>query len=298
VNKVLAILLTIVILTMCFLVTACEEELPTSEEIIEKLVGVQADVKSYEMEGNMDMKMVLDIPEEEMAGVPANVDVLVDINGAFDANDEEMMMAMDIDLGMAEEATIKMAAEFYLIDDWMYVMIDAPMMNPQWMKTEVSYSEAFEEMISMDFTQTQTEFLQSSDIVVTGKETLDGIECYVLEVSPDMSKLWEILMQQSQLASGAMAEMPVDEFEEIMDKIEDLVKDVSAKYWIAKDTYYIVKGEVAFNMVITPEAMGEPDEEGSVTMDVTMAMKMFNYGQPVSIVLPPEAEDAVEESMW
>jgi len=27
-------------------------------------------------------------------------------------------------------------------------------------------------------------------------------------------------------------------------------------------------------------------------------MRMFNYDKPVTIVLPPEAADAVEESLW
>ncbi len=113
-----------------------------------------------------------------------------------------------------------------------------------------------------------------------------------------MGKLWEILMQQSQLTGGGIMDMPTDEFDEIMDSIEDIIKDVSAKYWIAKDTYYITKGDLTFKVEITPEAMGMPDEEGSVAMDVTMNMRMFNYNKPVSITLPQEAENAVEETMW
>jgi hypothetical protein len=300
VKKVLAILLTIVILAvMCLSFTACEEKMPTPEEVIEKLVKAHTDIKSYEMEGNMDMKMVLDIPEEEMSmGMPMDVDAVVDISAAFDGANEEMMTNMDIDLDMLGEATMKMAMEMYLVNDWMYVMVDAPMMSPQWTKTEMSYGELLEEMESIDFTEMQVELLKSSDIAVTGKEKIDNVECYIIEVSPDMSKLLEIIMQQSQLTGGTMPDMPVDEFDEMMANIDDMIKSVSAKYWIAKDTYYIVKSDVAFVMEMTPEAMGVPDEEGSISMDVTMFMRMFNYDKPVSIVLPPEAENAVEESLW
>ena len=65
-----------------------------------------------------------------------------------------------------------------------------------------------------------------------------------------------------------------------------------------KDIYYMVRGDVIINIEITPEAMGVFDEEGSVSMGITMSVLMFNHDKPVSIVLPPEAEDAIEESIW
>ena len=300
VKKVTVMLMTVVMLVvMSFSFVACEEELPTPEEVIEKLAKAHTDVKSYEMEGNMDMKMVLDIPEEEMSmGIPMEINAAVDINAAFDGANEEMMTAMDIDIDMSGEATMKMAMEMYLVDGWMYMMMDMPMMIPQWKKTEMSYSEVLEKMENIDFTEMQVELLKSSDIMVAGEEKVDDVECYTIEVSPDMSKLLEILIQQSQLTGDSMFDMPVDDFDEMMANIDDMIKSVSAKYWIAKDTYYIVKGDIAFIMEMTPEAMGVPDEEGSISMDVTMFMRLFNYDKPVSIVLPTEAEDAVEEAFW
>lgn len=298
-RKMLLILLTgVILLAMSISFLACEEKLPTPEELIEKLVEAQLDVKSYEMEGSAVLDMVLDIPEDEMSiGMPTNVSAVLDISGAFDAADEQMMMTMDIDMDMAGEATMKMGMEMYLVDGWMYMMVDAPMMSPQWMKTEVTYNEILEEMENIDFAQTQTEFLKSADIVITGKEKIDDIDCYVLEVLPDMNKLWEILMQQSQLTGGDMYDIPTDEFDEMMENIDDMFKNISATYWVAKDTFYIIKGDLSFGMEITPEAMGVTDEEGSVSMDTVLSMRMFNHDKPVNIVLPPEAENAVEESI-
>ena len=304
VKKVTAISLTVVMLIfMSFSFFACEEELPTAEELIEKLVEAQTDVKSYEMEGNMDVSMLMDIPEEEMLmdvpmGIPMDIAVLVDITGAFDGENEEMMMSMDMDIDMSGEVTMSMVMEMYVVEGWMYMMMDIPMMGPQWMKTEMPYSEVLQEIESIDFTKSQMEFLQSGDIVVTGVEKLDDIECYILELNPDMSKLWELLMEQIQMPGDTMPVMPGDEFEEMIESIDNIVKDISGTYWIEKDTYYIHKGEVAFTMEITPEAMGITDEEGSIAMDIAMDMIMYNYDKPVTIVLPPEAEDAVEESFW
>jgi len=43
--------------------------------------------------------------------------------------------------------------------------------------------------------------------------------------------------------------------------------------------------------------MGFPEEEGVLRMDIAMSLLAYNYNQPVSIVLPPEAEEAIEVSM-
>ena len=47
-------------------------------------------------------------------------------------------------------------------------------------------------------------------------------------------------------------------------------------------------------MVVNTGNCGSPEEEGVVTMDMAVGLLVYNYNQPVSIELPPEAEEAVE----
>jgi len=51
------------------------------------------------------------------------------------------------------------------------------------------------------------------------------------------------------------------------------------------------------DMEMETEDFGMPEEEGKMTIDMFMTMLAYNYNQPVSIVLPPEAEDAEEFPM-
>ena len=66
------------------------------------------------------------------------------------------------------------------------------------------------------------------------------------------------------------------------------------KEWIAKDTYLLVKAEIEIAMEVDPEAMGIPGGDGEIAMDMTISMLVYDYNEPVSIELPPGAEDAVE----
>ena len=70
--------------------------------------------------------------------------------------------------------------------------------------------------------------------------------------------------------------------------------NVSVTYYIAKDTHFLVSSSIDMYLELTPEDLGFPEEEGLMTMDITMDSLAFDYNQPVSIELPPEAEEAIE----
>ena len=48
----------------------------------------------------------------------------------------------------------------------------------------------------------------------------------------------------------------------------------------------------------TPELMDYLGEEGEISMDITIIFLAYNYNQPVSIVLPPGAEEAIAQHMF
>ena len=54
---------------------------------------------------------------------------------------------------------------------------------------------------------------------------------------------------------------------------------------------------IDMDVELTPEAMGFPAGEGTLTMDITLDFLAYNYNQPVSIVLPPEAAEATDFPM-
>jgi hypothetical protein len=86
-----------------------------------------------------------------------------------------------------------------------------------------------------------------------------------------------------------MTDMP----EDCEDYLDEMFDSFTEKLWVAKDSYLPMKVEVEVTMEFTAEEMGSPDE-GEVAADLFMSMLIFNYNQPVSIELPPEAENAID----
>ena len=111
----------------------------------------------------------------------------------------------------------------------------------------------------------------------------------IVEVIPDADQLWEYISQQLQMA-GDELEVPNITGE----LIRQMYDNISVTYYIAKDTHFIMGAIVDMHIEFTPADVGFPEEEGSMTMDITADMQLLDYNLQVSIELPPEAEDAVE----
>ena len=279
-KKILTVFMVIgVVMAMSASFIACEEEIPSEEEIVSGIIESLDDVESYEMEMDMEMRM-----SGEDEGMQVEVEMTMAINGVIDFVNEQVKMVIDMSMAGLGEDPIEMAVEMYIIDDMTYAMMDMPLMGPRWVKSDTE-EEFWDEM---DYAGYQVDMLRTAQVEVIGSERVGGIDCYVLQVTPDMEELWELMMEQAQMPGGELPDVSSEE-------LRDMFRSFSVKYWIAKDTYFIAKADIEMVVDISSEAMDLAGDEGAVTMDVTMSMLAYNYNESVTIVLPPEAEDAVYE---
>ena len=288
-KKVLAIFLA---LAMLLSFTACGDGaggnagLPSAEEIIERAVGALDGIKTYQFDMDMNMDMA-----GEVEGEVFEATIAIDLSGAIDLENRQMMMDMTVSTTMSGEGEMEASGEIYLIGDMVYTMVGDPEMGSMWSKSEMP--EGTWEV--MNQVEPQVDLLELAQVEVVGSEKVGDVDCYVLKLTPDMEQLWQLAMQQSGMAGeGLLFRMLTDVDEEFL---QEVFKSFSVKQWIAKDTYLLTRAEMDIAMELTPEAMGFPEEEGLVTMDTAVDLLAYSYNQPVSIVLPPEAEGATEVPM-
>ena len=275
-TKILTVSLALV---MVLSLAACAKE-PSAQEIVDGVIESLDDIRTYQFDMDMTMDMAGEVEGEVFEGT-----MVIDSSGASDFENRQMRMDVTLNVAVLGEDEIEMAMAMYLIGDMMYTMMEIPEMGPMWMKSEMP-EEYWEEMRQVE---PQIELLEVSQVEVIGSERVGGVDCYVLEVTPDLEQLWQIVMQQAEMA-GRMPDV-AEEF------LQEIFRSFSVKQWVAKDTYFMAKAEIDMAVELTPEAMGFPEEEGVVTMDIAMSLLAYNYNQPVSIELPPEAEEAVEMTM-
>jgi hypothetical protein len=283
-KKVLAISLALVI---ALSLAACGKEagdglgLPSAEEIIEGAVQALDDIRTYQFEMNMSIDY-----SGEVEGEAYEMVMAMDLAGPMDLENREMIMDMTISIVMFGES-MEMSAEVYLIGDMVYTMTEDPETGSMWEKSEMP--EGFWEQ--MNQVEPQVEFLELVQVDVIGSEKVKGVDCYILQLTPDIEQLWQLAMEQA----GVTGDEILPDIDE--EYFQEIFKSFSVKQWVAKDTYFLTKAELDMAMELTPEALGYPEEEGIMTMDITIDLLAYNYNQPVSIVLPPGAEEAIEVPM-
>ena len=255
-----------------------------AEEIRDEAIAAEAELDTcqFDMDMTMDMRIVMD-------GETFDSAMVMDAEGAIDKQNEEMYMDMTMIMEMTGEEDMEMSMALYIVEDWMYVGQEMPGEPATWLK--MLMPEGMWEQISeqYDIVAQQVDILLDVEVQLVGTETVDGTECYVLEVIPSMEKLWALM----QLAGAEEGLPPGLDFEE-------LITDFSIRQWIAKDTYFTLKTTVERTMVFTPESLGIPPElagEFDATADMAITITMHHINEPVTIELPPEAADAEEIPM-
>jgi hypothetical protein len=284
-KKIVAISLVLVVV-LSF--TACGEAgLPSAQEIIDGVIESFDNIKTYQF----DMDVTMDVAGESEGGAVGSTMTIAN-SGTLDL--ENVQMRVDIAVNSStvapEEDDQEMRVELYITDGMMYnAMSEAPEEEPTWMKEEVS-PEAWENLKAIVGLETYKELIETVQVEVIGSEKVKGVDCYLLQLTPKMAQLWQIAMQPiggGVFEGGILPSVP-EEF------LQEVFRSFSVRQWIAKDTYFLMKVKIDIVIESTPELMDYlEDEEGEMTIDLSISLLAYNYNQPVSIVLPQEAKEAI-----
>ncbi|RCV64739.1 hypothetical protein C5S53_07240 [Methanophagales archaeon] len=211
--------------------------------------------------------------------------------GVLDVVDKKMKLNMNTSMETNETTELPgpMEMEMYLINNTMYTKMDLgiPELPAQWTKMEMP--EGYEESwASQNQLEQQMELLNISEVELLADEELDGVDCYVLEIVPDMEKFWNSTLAVVMSRSTQGLAPGID--------LRKILKSMSTKEWISKDTMYPKKTQMSVRLVVSSEDLAIPamDEKFTMTADEEVEMLFYDYNQPVSIELPEAAEAAAE----
>ena len=271
---------------MMFLGYAGAEEQLSPEEIKDRVLTNATEIDTYKFDMNVTMKMLLsnETNSTEMATVSNG-------RGVLDVTDKKMKLNMNTSMESSETTEVPgpMEMEMYLINNTRYTKMDLgiPELPPQWTKMEMP--EDYEEFLAyQNQLEQQMGLLNISEVELLADEELNGVDCYVLKIVPDMDKFWNSTMaavmdrSTQGLAPGL--------------GLRKILESMSTEEWIAKDTMYPMKTQRAVRLVVSSDDLPVPYnmvEEFTMTADEEVELLFYDYNQPVSIELPEAAEAAV-----
>lgn len=210
-------------------------------------------------------------------------DISLTVNGAVDLSNEKLMMETDAEADSTiPEQQLEIKSTIYIIDDILYMQTDA-LGDTQWLKKNITNFEAtwqsYSEFLRSDMDM-QRQLLETSDVEKLNDEVVNGVNCYVLKIKPDIEKLYEILMSQQGINNSGVT--PIG-------NLSDIIKGWSIKQWFAKDTNLLMK---AYNQMTFEYSFDMGYTSVSFSYNIDMEILFSGYNSAVNIELPEEAEDA------
>lgn len=270
--------ITMLVLLPSALAPGCVRE-PTASEIINNMGASLDEVDTYQF----DMDMTLDMAGAA-EGQKFEITMVSHMTGAIDNAVRNMRMDMDMStkmLGMELPSLMEMHT--IIVDGDFYVWTKLPETEIGWIKEEIA-SEQFDEMwrssvqsqVWLDIVQ------QSSEAEFLGRDITDGVDCYVVSLVPDAKEFWQAIMQQPGMNL-------TEEGQELPIKLEEMFEDMSFKWWVCKDTWLPVKGQVSMTMVLSSDLLKlelPPEQQFVLTMPVTADLSFHDYNEAIVIDVP------------
>jgi len=250
------------------------------EKIVEEIVATNYEVETCTFDLFMDAEIDVEGDEDVSA-------ILVGTGtGVTDSANRQMHMLMNMTISAAGEDPFDMPTEYFLVDGWMYIKMSLPEQEAQWLKMQMP-DDMWEEQ---NQAQQQIEMLRTAEAVnFLGFEEVNGVECYVVEIVPDLATL-QRMMSQMQGQMSQLGDLDLSAMD-----LGQMLKQVSVTQYVAMDSYLFMRTDQQMVMEITPEAMGLPEEAfDQITEDITTVLVFRDYNEPVTIQLPQGALAATQ----
>jgi hypothetical protein len=216
--------------------------------------------KWYEAEYDT-ARLIMNMQETMGEAEKAEEVMTMSIVGSMDVEKEEMYLLTEATVNLYDVPE-KMESAVYMVGDWLYSGTDTGY-GMDWCKETLSEGD----WGKYDVTDEELSLLNDyTEVTFLGTEVMQGIDCYKIDVKPDLTTLMGWAMTEGE-----------------MDGIE--LDDFSMTVWIAKETFYLVEMDV--DMALKVQGLAD-------RMVMFMTMTMYSFDSPVFISLPAEAVDAYE----
>ncbi len=277
-----SVLLLVLLAVLALVGCGGSETKVNADEVVQKALAAQANLKTT--------RIVLDLEgtaQGNVNGSAFEASVEASVNSAIDQTNKRIHASVSLDVTATGEEPKAEDIEIYVIDNYTYMKAG----DSSWMKQVIeedfwaSLSQSLGALTSDNF---QTQILSSVDAKYVKEQKVNGVNCYLLELTPDISALQQMMTKQPMVADSGI-QLP---------ELKNLVKQISFKVWIAKDTSFLTKVEIELNAEITPQTFGlSTDSSDKLTITLKFTADASDFNQTLAIQLPAEAQNATTGSI-
>jgi hypothetical protein len=174
----------------------------------------------------------------------------------------------------------------YITGETMYIQGLFPDQPNKWSKTPVTPDI----WLNQNQAQLLASFMLVQNIVSISQEAISSgdsnITCYVVKINPELNKFWSFVINQPGLQLAAAPPEGLS--------LEQIVRSSGMNLWIDPASGLILKADFKVSVSITPEIL--PSFTNNYLSEISATLLFDKYNQPLDIMLPSEAVNAVDLS--
>lgn len=242
-----------------------------AEAIRDKTIEALDKVESYKFDVNTYMKT-----SGFMDGELKSTIMRTATYGETDLKNKRMHSTMTMSATDLNNTNSSVRIEMYLIDDVMYMLMNVPGAPENWVKQNLDSSVKVWEMQNQ--VEQQIEVMSGAEVRLLGEDSLNGVDCYVIEVKPDLRNLLAYVLKKQEPESK-MAAIEDERMDELMRRIEYM----QIKEWVSKDEYLPMKSVVEMRTNVE-----------NVTTEMTITINTYDFNRQLDLALPEAAANANE----
>jgi hypothetical protein len=265
----------------------------SAQEVLNNSLEAAKKITTVTMNSNLNLDL------EVTGGTqPGKVSIALTGNGAIDTTAKNLHMTANIKATLPGQGEQNIVIEVFVVNGYVYAKYNLPVLGEQWSKTKLTEAD-WNKMSQGQFPQMLSAMLTPN---LGPSENVNGVDCYVLTVAPDLKALTAWL--QSQIGQSQMGQGPqaLNQFD-----LGQILQNTAFKQWTDKRTFLPVKdtlslsasldSKVLANIPNIPSVPGVPgvnQDSGKINLNFNAQINFADYGKLVVINLPQAALDAPE----
>lgn len=238
---------------------------PAPETMLKSITTASAGIKTLESKstGVMTMSLLGQTIKLDMTG-----------NLVADVPNKKFFMDIKTQTTMVGQPNVTSNQQMYLVNDTMYLMLDtadAGLTANTWYKEVLPATDQQSMLLTADYAGQLQVLLDSATLQVQGAETVSGVQCYKVKITPNAAKFISFLT-----ASGNdLGEIGIADAAQAL-------KQLDVTFWVDKNSFMPVKTEIVFAV-----------ESQGMAISMTMTDNYDKVNQAVTITLPAAAQSAL-----
>ena len=257
---------------------------PTGLEIIGEMTSALDKVETYQFGMNMTIEGVGTVEGSEFEMVAtSNIESATDSANRSTWVDINMILEMPGIKDLISGLSTEIEMHVIILDDDFYVKKKVGDAEIGWSREEIR-SEQFDKIwensvqsqIWLDMVR------ESSEAEFLGRDQIDDVDCYVVDIFPDTKDLWKAIMQEPGMNL-------VKEGTELPIEVEETIQGSPFRLWINRDTWLPMKGQIEMTTVLSSDLFPlglPPDREFELTMLASADLSFQDYNEVIAIEAP------------